>query len=417
MAIDPRISLAGIVPQTQSGQTVSNIFQTNLNNAQNRRINEQQAQQQAALQPFRETLLANQAGLSTAQQPALLQQAALAASPEQQQVSFDEISTTIRTTAAQRLKPFLDANDVAGANAELDTAINTLTQKGVDQSLIEPLIRAKQSLQTPEGVAQLKQSTDSFLTPQGSSAIQSSQFIPGKGFATITKSGEAGFQAIEGVGETIEEKRVADIAGRASTEQLKATLSGKSSAIKAAVNKGAKAFDKIQTITTAISNYDEAISLLGPDGAETGVIDSLLPSFRTASIELDNVVKRLGLDVVGNTTFGALSESELKFALQAAIPTNLQPAELKEWLIAKRDAQKKVKERVEEAASFLSTGTHTLTDWIAFDQAKQLNIKNKQEQATAPQVAPTPQPTSDGVDLSTLSIEDLIAERNRLGGQ
>lgn len=172
MAIDARISLAGIVPQTQSAQTVSNIFQSNLNNAQNRRINEQQAQQQAALQPFRETLLANQAGLSTAQQPALLQQAELAASPEQQQASFDEISNKIRTTAAQRLKPFLDANDVVGANAELDTAINTLTQKGVDQSLIEPLIRAKQSLQTPEGVAQLKQSTDSFLTPI-SSTVQS----------------------------------------------------------------------------------------------------------------------------------------------------------------------------------------------------------------------------------------------------
>jgi len=169
--------------------------------------------------------------------------------------------------------------------------------------------------------------------------------------------------------------------------------------VKAAVNKGAKAFDKIQTLGTAISNYDEAIAAIDA-GAETGVIDSLLPSFKTASIELDNVVKRLGLDVVGNTTFGALSESELKFALAAAIPTNLQPAELKEWLIAKRDAQKKVKARVEEAASFLSTGTHTLTDWIAFDQAKQLNIKNKQDPN---------QPQLTNAELSTLSLEELKA--------
>lgn len=332
--------------------------------------------------------------LLAAQQPALLQQAKFASSGESQLVNQQAQAQQIATSYATALRPLL--NNPQALIGELQRQKAQFQQAGVNTSGIdEDIIQA----QTPEGLALLVQEVNTALTPVGSNAIQSSQFIPGKGFATLSKSGEAGFQAVAGVGETVAEKRAADIAGRARTEQLKATLSGKSSAIKAAVNKGAKAFDKIQTTTTAISNYDEAISAIDA-GAETGVIDSLLPSFRTASIELDNVVKRLGLDVIGNTTFGALSESELKFALKAAIPDNLQPVELKEWLIAKRDAQKKVKERVEEAASFLSTGTHTLADWIAFDQAKQLNIKNKKE---------TPEPQVTDTDLSTLSLDQLKA--------
>jgi hypothetical protein len=177
---------------------------------------------------------------------------------------------------------------------------------------------------------------------------------------------------------TAQQESTLKIATAQKIAEQKSLLEGKSAAVKAAINKGAKAFDQIAPISTAISNYDDAIAQLDA-GANTGFFASLAPSFKDASIRLDNTVKRLGLDVVGNTTFGALSESELKFALQAAIPTNLQPAELKEWLIAKRDAQKKVKERVEEAASFLSDGTHTLKDWIEFDQARQLNIKNQQQ--------------------------------------
>jgi len=327
---------------------------------------------------------ANELGI--AQQPAQLQAAELAGSGQQQQINKQKLVQEFVTQSAQALKPLLDSGNIEGAARQLQTMKAGALELGLDATELDNDII---QLQTPEGLQALIAETNSALTPAGGAAIQSSQFIPGVGFATITKGGQASVVPVSGVGETVAEKRTADIAGRAKTEQLKATLSGKTAAVKVAVNKGAVAFDKIQTITTAISNYDEAISLLDvPGGAETGVIASFLPSFRKASIELDNVVKRLGLDVIGNTTFGALSESELKFALSAAIPTNLQPAELKEWLIAKRDAQKKVKERVEEAASFLSTGTHTLTDWIAFDQARQLNIKNKQEQTTNAVVAP-----------------------------
>lgn len=390
MAIDPRISLAG-TPAPNIGQRFGQTLQ-NLRNVDV--IN-----QQRDIAPIQLQEAQRVAELNTAQQPALLQQAEFAASGGTQLSNQQQQAQQIATSYATALRPLL--NNPQALVTELQRQKVQFQNAGVDTSGIdEDIVQA----QTPEGLALLGQEVNSALVPAGGASIQSSQFIPGVGFATLTKGGQAGVVPVEGVGETTAEKRQADIAGRASTEQLKATLSGKSSAVKAAVNKGAKAFDKIQTITTAISNYDEAISLLGPDGAETGVIDSLLPSFRKASIELDNVVKRLGLDVVGNTTFGALSESELKFALAAAIPTNLQPAELKEWLVAKRDAQKKVKERVEEAASFLSTGTHTLTDWIAFDQARQLNIKNQQSQTVTPPAVTPPAANAQQIGRFTVEV-------------
>ena len=208
---------------------------------------------------------------------------------------------------------------------------------------------------------------------------------------------------VEGaIQQTPQQKLQAEIAAKTQIATTEAELQGQTAAVKAAVTKGSKIFDRVQPLSTAISNYDEAISAID-SGAQTGVVASLMPSFKKASIELDNVVKRLGLDVVGNTTFGALSESELKFALKAAIPDNLKPADLKNWLIAKRDAQRKVKARVEEAAAFLSEGTHTIKDWIEFDAANQLNAKNQAEaqptQAAPAQAAQAAQVDTGGIQF------------------
>jgi lysophospholipase L1-like esterase len=51
---------------------------------------------------------------------------------------------------------------------------------------------------------------------------------------------------------------------------------------------------------------------------------------------------RLGLDVVGAVTFGALSEGELNLALDVALPTDLSPPDLKKWVLNKKAAQEKV---------------------------------------------------------------------------
>lgn len=144
---------------------------------------------------------------------------------------------------------------------------------------------------------------------------------------------------------------------------------GQTKALQTAVTKGSEAFDKIGKLNTAISNYDEVVRLID-EGAQTGVISSKLPSFKKASIELDNLQGSLGLDVIGNTTFGALSGSELQFALDTALPKNLDPQDLKVWVLAKKKSQEKLKRYMEEAAAFLSSGKNTISDFLEMKKAE-----------------------------------------------
>ena len=370
MPLDPRIALQARAPDVGAA---ASQFQNALSSVQNRRIQDEQNQRAAELAPLQNALMQTQIDQG--------QQNVAQSREKARQISVIQ--------GANELLPFLQSGDELGAVGYLENRKRTL----VDQSLpTQDTDEAINLINTnPQLLLERTQNAVNVgrrLQAGTSGNIQSSQFIPGRGFATISRTGETGFTPVEGIGETTEEKRKADLAKTIRVEQTKSALKGKDSAVKAAVTKGAKVFDSIEPVGVAIANYDDAISQLDA-GAETGVINSMLPSFRTASIKLDNIKKRLGLDVVGNTTFGALSESELKFALDSALPDNLQPAELKEWLVAKRDSQKKVKERLEEAASFLSDGTHTIKDWLAFDTARQLNAKNlvSQQSVIQPQNA------------------------------
>jgi hypothetical protein len=123
-------------------------------------------------------------------------------------------------------------------------------------------------------------------------------------------------------------------------------------------------FTTLGNIQSNIGNYNEAIGLID-EGAGTGVIQSRLPSTRAASQKLDNLKNRLGLDVIGNTTFGALSESELAFAIDTALPTNLEGEELKAWLVEKRSAQEKLASYINNAIQFLNVPGNTLADLAA----------------------------------------------------
>ena len=120
-----------------------------------------------------------------------------------------------------------------------------------------------------------------------------------------------------------------------------------------------KYFQKLEPINSAINNYDEGISAID-SGAEVGKIQNLLPSFRASTIELQNITRRLGLDVISNTTFGALSEAELKMALETAAPP-LNSPDLKDWMIRKKGAQIKLRDYVENAISYLGEG-NTIAD-------------------------------------------------------
>jgi hypothetical protein len=187
-------------------------------------------------------------------------------------------------------------------------------------------------------------------------------------------------------------QKLADISVETSEriETKKSQLSSTAAAKKLAVNKSGIAFDKLANIDVAIGNFDDAIRAID-EGAQTGAIISKLPSFRKSSIELDNIQKSLGLDVVSNTTFGALSESELAFALSKALPKNLKPQDLKTWLQAKKSAQSKLRDHISEAAQFLGTGENTIPDWIELQKASAIIQQGQPEQIITTEDAPVAQ--------------------------
>lgn len=98
------------------------------------------------------------------------------------------------------------------------------------------------------------------------------------------------------------------------------------------------AYEQVTTLTEMTTNYDRAIELLETEGAKTGAFESMLPSVRDASLELENIRNEMGLDVVGMASFGQLNESELKLALSTALPEKMDEAGLIDWLQRKKAA-------------------------------------------------------------------------------
>ena len=146
---------------------------------------------------------------------------------------------------------------------------------------------------------------------------------------------------------------------------------GTIAAATAAIAASKDAFEALGGVEQSISTLDEVLPLL-QEGVDTGPILNRLPSFRQAALELDNIQARLGLNIIQNTTFGSLSEAELKFALDTALPTGLQPAALKDWIIRKQDVQRKLASHMKEAAMFLGTPGNTIPKWLEFQKQREI---------------------------------------------
>jgi hypothetical protein len=144
-------------------------------------------------------------------------------------------------------------------------------------------------------------------------------------------------------------------------------LAGEAAGAKAAgeqsIAKSGEAFDNLNKVTSNITNIDTALAALDR-GASAGMIDKYLVSTSEASASLDNAMNRLGLDVIGSVTFGALSEAEMKLAMETAVPRNLNEAQLRQWLQDKRAAQVKASDALYKAAVFLGTPGNTLAKWL-----------------------------------------------------
>lgn len=141
-----------------------------------------------------------------------------------------------------------------------------------------------------------------------------------------------------------------------------------------------RAFDGIEKIDMNITNLSDAISRID-EGAITGWVANNLPSIRSSTIALKNAQGRLGLDVVNSATFGALSEKELKMALDIALPMDMKPADLKKLLLEKVAAQEKLRSYLYDQAQFLSSGG-SRAEWA--EEAKN-RYKSKQQPGTPAQ--------------------------------
>jgi hypothetical protein len=170
-----------------------------------------------------------------------------------------------------------------------------------------------------------------------------------------------------------------------------------SDAAKQSIAMSGKSFEKLEPVGRSIAMLDDAESQL-LSGAATGPIMSLLPSVTAASLALDNTQKQLGLNIIQNTTFGALSEKEMRLAMSTALPTGMKPPELLEWVKSKRAAQVKLQDYLEETATYLGTPGNTVAGFMA----------EKKNMATS-------NPAGSGIDINAIRAER--ARRQQARGQ
>ena len=113
------------------------------------------------------------------------------------------------------------------------------------------------------------------------------------------------------------------------------------------------ALQKIELTKKSITNIDMAIKAID-DGAKSGIIYNMLPNVTLASGQLETAMNNMGLDIISSVTFGALSEKEMRLAMETAVPRNLPPNELRQYLVNKKAAQQKAVDALYQAAMSLS---------------------------------------------------------------
>ena len=132
---------------------------------------------------------------------------------------------------------------------------------------------------------------------------------------------------------------------------------------KQAIAKSGEAFDTLGKVNANIATIDTAISAIDA-GANAGAIAKYFPNISASSAGLENAMNRLGLDVIASVTFGALSEGEMKVAMETAVPRNLDEPALKQWLLEKKAAQEKAADALYQAAVYLGKPGNTLAKWL-----------------------------------------------------
>lgn len=177
--------------------------------------------------------------------------------------------------------------------------------------------------------------------------------------------------------------------------------------VKAASKTADKAFGMVEKIRQNITNLREVTPLIG-QGATTGPIVSLFPSIKAETIKLEQLQRRLGLDVVGATTFGALSKGELDLAKSVALPLGLEGDALIQWTNDTIAAKEKLANYYEEQALFLGQG-NTQRDWLKHKRAELKRIMGGATEADIRQ-------TMKANNMTRPQVLQELKRRNLSGG-
>lgn len=208
--------------------------------------------------------------------------------------------------------------------------------------------------------------------------------------------GQAAIDAVKAANEygaTLRRENAAAAAeGRIGTTiEMGGTAKAAEEAGKQSIKASGEAFDALNKVNRNIITIDEAVAALDA-GAATGAVQRYLPNVTEASATLENAMNRLGLDVISSVTFGALSEGEMRLAMETAVPRNLGEKALRSWLVDKKAAQEKAAEALTAAAIYLGTPGNTLATWLA--------SKNpRPDDAASGQGSPPSQSTPEMVDV------------------
>lgn len=231
----------------------------------------------------------------------------------------------------------------------------------------------------------------------GVSEVQSSSMLPSGLVQIVRKDGTTELVRPEEADKALIE--TAELRGT----ELQGLRASERDAAKNAQKVSINSFKQLAGIRKGMATMDDAIKALD-EGAQTGAIAEKFPSFREASLKLKNAQARMGLNVIQNTTFGSLSESELAFALSAALPTGLDETALRAWIVEKREAQRKLSAYIEEAAIFLGS---TRTDEKGIVRVNKIAdfIKLKKETEGQRGAAATPIAAPQKIGRFTIEVE------------
>tara|TARA_R110002126_G_scaffold80171_1_gene198796 strand:+ start:315 stop:1469 length:1155 start_codon:yes stop_codon:yes gene_type:complete len=203
----------------------------------------------------------------------------------------------------------IDGIEKFGGDPSDTLSIITLVRQGETEKAMERM-RAFDR----EGVINGELDEMPSLHPQGASPVQSSQFIPGIGFATISTAGDASLVPLEGAGETAAQRRAAERAKTEGTEQTKSDIdvagTEKKEVIKrkvARVSEMRKEFgERKRKAGRSGRVIREALTLVaktsqGIEGAVKLKLSKLLPGIDSGNEgALDSVLKQLALEQLQN---------------------------------------------------------------------------------------------------------------------